>query len=55
MQKLHIARSTKPVPYYSLDPMEWLTRKFGKRKAKQIAARIEAYFAWLKAQQESTE
>lgn len=27
---------------------EWLTERFGKRKAKQILGRIEAYFNWLK-------
>jgi len=26
------------------NPLEWLTRKFGKRQAKVIAARIQAYF-----------
>lgn len=30
------------------DPIEWLTQKFGPRKAKQILERIEAYFAWVK-------
>lgn len=29
------------------EPLEWLVRKFGKRKSKQILERIEAYFAWL--------
>lgn len=29
------------------DPHEWLIRKFGKRRAKQILARIQAYFANL--------
>lgn len=29
------------------EPIEWLTWKFGKRKAAQIAARIQAYFASL--------
>jgi len=28
----------------NIPPMEWLTRKFGKRQAKVIAARIQAYF-----------
>lgn len=27
---------------------EWLVSRFGKRKAKQILARIEAYFEWVK-------
>lgn len=30
------------------DPMDWLTEKFGKRKAKQIIARIEAYFDYIR-------
>lgn len=29
------------------DPIEWLISKFGKRRAKQIAKRIEEYFATL--------
>ena len=29
------------------DPIEWLIEKFGKRKAKQIQERVEAYFEWL--------
>jgi hypothetical protein len=32
------------------DPIEWLNRKFGKRKAKQILDRIHAYFEWAKQQ-----
>lgn len=34
----------------SADPIEWLTRKFGKRRAKKILAQIEAYFEWVRAQ-----
>lgn len=34
----------------SRDPVEWLTDKFGSRRAKRILARIEAYFAWVKEQ-----
>lgn len=30
---------------FNCDPVEWIERKFGKRKARQIIARIEAYFA----------
>lgn len=32
------------------DPIEWLTWKFGKRRAREILKRIEAYFEWVKAQ-----
>lgn len=32
------------------DPVEWLNRKFGKRKAAQILKRINAYFEWVKEQ-----
>lgn len=32
------------------DPIEWVTRQFGNRKAKQILARVEAYFQSLKEQ-----
>lgn len=35
-------------------PIEWLTRKFGKRHATQILKRIEAYFDWIKEQDQST-
>lgn len=31
------------------DPVEWLEKRFGKHKARQILARIEAYFASLKS------
>lgn len=31
------------------DPAAWLIEKFGKRKAKQISARIEAYFTLVRA------
>lgn len=30
-------------------PADWLTEKYGKRKAKQIIARIEAYFDYIKS------
>lgn len=33
-----------------IEPIEWLNRQFGKRKAKQILAQIEAYFEWVKSQ-----
>lgn len=29
------------------DPHEWVVKKFGKRKGKEILARIEAYFEWV--------
>ncbi len=29
-------------------PNEWLEWKFGKRRARQIAARVEAYFEWVR-------
>lgn len=32
------------------DPVEYLTGEFGPRKAKRILARIDAYFAWVRAQ-----
>ena len=32
------------------DATEWLNARFGKRKAKQILSRIEAYFAWVREQ-----
>ena len=35
---------------HAIMPTEWLERKFGKRKAKQILERIEAYFDWVKSQ-----
>ncbi|MDQ7034342.1 MAG: hypothetical protein Q9P01_05755 [Anaerolineae bacterium] len=31
-------------------PDEWLNRKYGKRKAKQILERIEDYFDWVRNQ-----
>lgn len=30
------------------DPYEWLTKRFGPRKAKQITKRIQEYFEWVK-------
>ena len=30
------------------DPIEWLIREYGKRKANQIANRIETFFEWVK-------
>lgn len=30
------------------DPIEWLTTRYGKRKAQKILKRIQAYFDWLK-------
>lgn len=36
---------------YNKHPEEWLISRFGKRKAKQILARIEAYFSWVKEQE----
>lgn len=33
---------------YNLDPVAWLTEKFGKRKAAQILKRIETYFESVK-------
>lgn len=30
------------------DPIEWLTRKLGKRKAKKKLVEIEAYFEWVR-------
>lgn len=32
------------------DPVEWLTEKLGKRKARRKLAEIAAYFAWVKSQ-----
>lgn len=31
------------------DPVEWLTRRFGKRKANQILKAIREYFDWIKS------
>lgn len=35
----------------SSNPVEWLERKYGKRKAKQILERVEKYFEWVRNQQ----
>lgn len=35
---------------FNRDPLEFLETEFGKRRAKQILARIEAYFEWVKHQ-----
>jgi len=32
------------------DPTEWLNRKFGKRQAAKILARVKTYFAWAKGE-----
>jgi hypothetical protein len=32
---------------HNADPVEWITRKFGAKKAKKIIAAIEAYFRWV--------
>jgi hypothetical protein len=37
------------------DPIEWLTRKFGKRKAVQIVKRIEAYFEYIRDQEDAND
>lgn len=37
------------------DPIKWLAQEFGKRKAKQILDRIEAYFEWVRTQNETAE
>lgn len=29
-------------------PLEWLEQRFGKRKAKEIAKRVESYFEWVR-------
>jgi hypothetical protein len=34
------------------DPLNWLIKKYGKRKARQIASRIEAFFEWVRNQTE---
>lgn len=34
------------------DPLIWLTERYGKRKAKAIAKRIETYFEWVRQQNE---
>lgn len=39
-----------PVIAFYRDPLEWLTDRFGPRKAKQILKRIEEYFAWVREQ-----
>jgi len=33
------------------DPVEWLIERFGKRKAKKKLAEIEAYFKWVRQQE----
>lgn len=35
---------------HKADPVEWLNRIYGKRKAAQILKRINAYFEWIKEQ-----
>jgi hypothetical protein len=35
---------------HASEPVEWLARTFGKRRAKTILNRIEAYFAWIRTQ-----
>ncbi len=35
---------------HAQDPVEWLQKTFGKRKARQITTRIEEYFEWIKTQ-----
>jgi hypothetical protein len=37
---------------HDTDPVEWLERTYGKRKAKQILKQIEAYFEWVREQQQ---
>ena len=37
------------------DPIEWLNRKFGKRKARIIFARIDTYFNWVALQMSNLE
>lgn len=32
------------------DPVQWLIERYGKRKAKAILGRIEAYFEWVRSQ-----
>lgn len=34
------------------DPHEWVIKKFGKRKGKEILARIEAYFEWARQRED---
>ncbi len=34
----------------SKDPVEWLENRYGKRKAKEITDRVNAYFDWVKQQ-----
>lgn len=34
------------------DPHEWVIAKFGKRKGKEILARIEAYFEWTRQRED---
>lgn len=33
---------------HNREPQEWLIEKFGKRKAREILGRVEAYFEWVK-------
>jgi hypothetical protein len=37
------------------NPVEWLDRRFGKRKAKQVLARILAYFDTLREEKDADE
>lgn len=37
------------------EPNEWLIEKFGKRKARGVLNRIEAYFEWVKAREKKHE
>lgn len=39
---------------YATLPAVWLTRKFGKRKANEILARVEAYFQFVRNNQEQS-
>lgn len=36
---------------WKTDPVEWLTERFGTRKAKRILKRIEDYFRWVRTQE----
>lgn len=38
---------------HARDPIEWLTERYGTRKAKQILKRVNDYFEWVKQQKES--
>lgn len=35
---------------YNHDALEWLTEKYGKRKAAQVMKRVTEYFEWVKSQ-----